>query len=276
MNSLIKGTLATIVLTAGTFFSTLLIAMDKNSESEFNNALALYQQREIQDQNGQYSNILKAIEILTKAETTADTNELKYDIAILKSRCHYWIGQHHNEKSVKLERFQNAMSEANAAKKISDEYAEGYYYYGVALSRWAEANGVMASLGKKDELMKTMKESQVRITRDEKGGETIDGQGPDRVLGRIYFKLPGIAGGSRSESLKHLSIAYNQDPKFFLNGIFYAETLASGGSDSEKTQACDILKLISSKKAEEGHSDRIPENQEDISEAQILLNKICK
>lgn len=256
--------------------TTVSFAADKASETDYNNALELYQHRDTKDRDGNFTNVLNAIEILKKAATTADTTELKYDIAVLTSRCHYWIGQHNDEKSIKLERFQAAMDAAVAAKKLSDDYAEGYFFYGVALSRWAEANGVMASLGKKDELIKTMKETQVRVTRAEKGGETIDGQGPDRILGRIYFKLPGFAGGSRTESLKHLSIAYKQEPYFFLNGIFYAETLATGGSDAEKTQACDILKTISSKKADDGYLDRIPENQEDINDAQTLLNKLCK
>jgi hypothetical protein len=167
------------------------------------------------------------------------------------------------------------MDAATAAKAISDDYAEAYYYYGVALGRWAEANGVTSSLGRKDELMQAMKDAKVRTTREDAKGETIDGMGPDRILGRTYYKLPFFAGGSRSEALKYLGNAFKLEAKFFMNGIFYAEALADGGSADETTQACQILKDISSKNPEDGYAVRLPENKEDIADAQKAYKKIC-
>lgn len=257
-------------------FASQSFADDKIATENLAKASELYQQRDVVDANGKYINILTAIETLKTASTNAEDEDLKFDIAILTSRCHYWLAQHATEKNSKISLFQAAMETAKQAQAINDEYAEGFYYYGIALGRWAEANGVTESLGRKDELMQSMKESKIRPTREDAKGETIDGMGPDRILGRVYYKLPFFAGGSRSESLKYLSNAYSTAPKFFINGIYYAETLSDGGSKAEVAQACQILKEISSKKPEDGLLTRIPENKEDIVDAQKAFQKICQ
>jgi hypothetical protein len=167
------------------------------------------------------------------------------------------------------------MDSANAAKAINDDFAEGYYFYGVALGRWAETNGIAASLGRKGELMDSMGATQMRETHAGEKGEAIDGYGPNRILGRVYFKLPFLAGGSKSKSLDNLKIAYAQAPQYFMNGIYYAETLNDGNSN-EKAQACAILHDIAAKSPEAGLLQRLPENREDIADAQKLLSQICK
>jgi len=263
------------LLTSITFISSFSFANDQVASENFAKATQLYQQRDFVDANGKYSNVISAIEILNSANTAAEDEDLKFDIVILTSRCHYWLAQHSQDKASKITLFQAAMDSAKLAKSISNDYAEGFYYYGVALGRWAEANGISESLGRKDELIQSMKDSKIRSTRQDAKGETIDGMGPDRILGRAYYKLPFFAGGSRSESIKYLSNAYNNEPKFFLNGIFYAETLSDGGSTAEVAQACQILKELSNKKPEDGQITRIPENKEDILDAQKAFKKIC-
>jgi hypothetical protein len=164
----------------------------------------------------------------------------------------------------------------NAAKAIDNTIADSYYYYGLALGRWAETNGILDSLGRKQELMDSMTATQARKDMNGEPGGKIDGFGPARVTGRIYYKLPFFAGGSRDKALQLLGVAYKQAPQNFLNGIYLAETLADGGSDAEKTQACDILKGITAKKPVDGVADRAPENKEDIAEAVRLYSSICK
>jgi hypothetical protein len=120
-----------------------------------------------------------------------------------------------------------------------------------------------------------MEATQMRDTHTQQKGESIDGFGPNRILGRVYFKLPFLAGGSRSKSLENLKIAYAQAPQYFMNGIYLAETLHDG-NDSEKAQACVILKEISAKTPEAGLLQRLPENKEDIADAQKLLSQLCR
>jgi hypothetical protein len=263
------------VLSSLLLISSLGFADNKVATDSYQKALGLYQQRAVVDASGKYTNVHSALELLKGAATAAEDEDLKFDIAVLSSRCNYWIGQHSVDKDAKIASFQLAMDAATEAKTISDDYAEGFYFYGVALGRWAEANGVTSSLGRKDELMQSMKDTKVRTTREDAKGETIDGMGPDRILGRTYYKLPFFAGGSRSESLKYLGNAHKAEPKYFLNGIFFAETLADGGSTAETAQACQILKDVSIKNPEDGYANRLPENKEDIEDALKAYKKIC-
>jgi hypothetical protein len=49
--------------------------------------------------------------------------------------------------------------------------------------------------------------------------------GADRVLGRVYFKLPGMAGGSKDKSKEHLAKSLEYGPDDALTRIYMAETL---------------------------------------------------
>jgi hypothetical protein len=55
----------------------------------------------------------------------------------------------------------------------------------------------------------------------------------DRALGRWYFKVPGLFGGSRKKSEEHLrrSLAYN--PNSHASRFFLAETLFAMDRDAE-------------------------------------------
>ena len=49
--------------------------------------------------------------------------------------------------------------------------------------------------------------------------------GPDRVMGRVYFKLPGFAGGSKDKSLEHLEKSKEYGPEDVVTRLYLAETL---------------------------------------------------
>ena len=172
-------------------------ADDTSAQKALDQANALYAQRADLTKNDQ------AITVLAAAEGTATNNDINFDILILESRALYWKGQHatntNDEKTVYL----SGQTKALAARKLNDSYAEGPYYAGINLARWGEANGIIASISHKGELIQDMTDAidPSRATRDGNDGETIDGYGPDRVLGRMYYKLPAILGGSHDTSV---------------------------------------------------------------------------
>jgi hypothetical protein len=51
--------------------------------------------------------------------------------------------------------------------------------------------------------------------------------GADRVLGRVFFKVPGIAGGSKDKSLEHLEKSKELGPEDPLTRVYLAETYLS-------------------------------------------------
>ncbi|MFZ9596616.1 MAG: hypothetical protein ACO3A2_11135 [Bdellovibrionia bacterium] len=218
---------------------------------------------------------LALIELETAEQMTSDA-DLKYDILILSSRTYYWRGLHESDKNIRKETFSAGMQKAEAAKKLNDDFAEAYYYAGINLARWAETNGMVASLGKKGEFIANMEGAINRRTRQGEDGESIDGYGPRRTLGRMYKKLPGIFGGSREKSLNELEYAVENTnragKKVVLNVVFLADTLLDRGSQAERNRAHQLLREISLEDpADLMNPSYIPENKEDLKFVRDLL-----
>jgi hypothetical protein len=218
-----------------------------------------------------------AIRELQQAEAVAQDSNLKYDILVLSARAHYWKGMHQNDNASRKVTFGAGQQKAEAAKKVNDDYAEAYYFAGINLARWAEANGIIESLSRKSELVANMEGAMDRDTRAGEAGESIDGYGPRRTLGRMYKKLPGIFGGSREKSLRELEVAVNRTNTpgkvVALNVVYFADTLLDGGSDADKARARSLLTDLVNKGADPRslNPDRVPETVEELRLAQDLL-----
>jgi hypothetical protein len=55
----------------------------------------------------------------------------------------------------------------------------------------------------------------------------------DRALGRWYFKVPGLFGGSNKESEAHLRKSLTYGPNSVISHLFLADTLADMGRKDE-------------------------------------------
>jgi hypothetical protein len=216
----------------------------------------------------------EAAALLKQAEGLAEQTNTKYDIKILLSRCLYWKGMHVDGKDAKMAAFEESYTKAEQAKTVAD-FAEAYYYYAISLGRWAEAKGVLASLGRKDELIRNVNGALDRDTRTGDLGETLDGHGPDRTLGRMYFKLPGFAGGSHTSAIRHLKNATDAAPGHSLNHVYYAETLYDGNAQ-EKAQGCRMIRELLTKNPDEmgRELNRVAETREEFEQARKLLSEM--
>lgn len=228
----------------------------------------------------------EVVSMLDEAITEAESNSTKYDIYVLKSRALYWNGKHLTKgsdtdtKEARKAVFLAAKDVALQAVKIgksdsSLDNAEGYYFAGINLARWAEQNGVLASLGQKEELKEYMDKASERVTRDGEKGEAIDGFGPDRVLAKMYNEIPDFlfpAYGDDKEGLKHAKRSYELAPTVALNTVYYAELL--GKNKNTKQTAIDILNALLANDPNTLNEDRIPENTEEFAEARSLLKDL--
>lgn len=272
-SSLISVSFIRIFIVSG-LISGFAFADDAAIQKGITEASLLYTQRSAVDS--------KPIdEMLTKLATLegkAENADLNYRVLILEARALYWKGGHTSATEDKISIHALGQSKADQAKQLNSTYADGYYYAGTNLARWAEAKGVFASLSRKNELMQYMNNAMSRTTMpdtngDSQPGDSIDGDGPYRVLGRIYFALPAIFGGSHTESVKALSKAYNDAKNVALNGVYYAETLYAGNS-TEKSQAKQILDDLLLKDPTTYNSVRGPETLEEFELARKLRAKM--
>jgi tetratricopeptide (TPR) repeat protein len=223
-------------------------------------AKILYQDRETP------ASLQAAHENLVQALATVQEDGLKYDILILSSRVTYYQAGKMTERSLKMAGYEQAYGFAKEAQSLDEQFADGFYYYSIALGRWAEQKGVFESLSRKKELFQNLDSTQERLARDGSAGEAIDYFGADRIYGRVYYKLPAIAGGSRAKSLAHLKRAYDNAPDAVINAHYYAETLYDGGSSSEKATACQIADEVLAKALSEFPADRKPETLGEMSD----------
>lgn len=257
-----------VLSVAMSLLSPTTYADDAEARGLYETAAKLYDLRAEDDNND------KAIEALDSAYDTVEDAALKIDIALLATRAYYWRGMHLDKKKAKMEAYEAAYEYADEIKdQCGDDQnlcGAGHYYYALNLARWAEVKGVIESLSRKQELLDNL---AVALKND----ATIDSYGPNRILGRMYFKLPGFAGGDNKKSLEHLKLAMDSaNPPHVLNSVFYAETLIAV---KKKDDACDVLDEVIKKATDEGDAynpARIPETKEELAEAKALNEKRCK
>jgi tetratricopeptide (TPR) repeat protein len=90
----------------------------------------------------------------------------------------------------------------------------------------------------------------------------------DRALGRWYFKVPGLFGGSNKKSEEHLRRALTYNPNSTITHYFLAETLLDEGKKEEAR--AELQKVIDAPL----DPDWAPEDRDYKSQAQRLLLKV--
>jgi tetratricopeptide (TPR) repeat protein len=176
----------------------------------------------------------KALELYRKA---LSVGEDKYEPYWKISRIQYYIGRHTVEKKDKKIIFSQGVYHAKKAVALQPEKPDGHYWLGVNNGKYGETRGVMKSLS----LVKPIKKSMFKIIEVDRSYE--DG-GADRVLGRVFFKVPGIAGGSKDKSLVHLEKSKELGPEDPITRVYLAETyLAKKRVDDARAELEYVLNM---------------------------------
>lgn len=143
--------------------------------------------------------------------------EHKYKVYWRLARIMYYLGDYTESKKEKKRIFELGIYYAKKAVNLEPQKPQGHYWLGVNYGLYGETKGVFKSLS----LVKPIKEEMKKVIELDR--EYEDG-GADRVLGRLYFKLPGIAGGSNQKSLEHLIKSKELGPDDPLTRLYLAET----------------------------------------------------
>lgn len=246
-------------------------ADDTKADGVLKDAKVLWESRD----NASKLDDLIALLDRSEAEIASGTANVQAQIRVIYARALQRKGVvYTSDKNAKLAIFEKSMDQAKKSAAAVDS-ADAKYFYAAGLARWAETKGIMSSLGKKDELIANLTDAKSRKTLADASGEALEGWGPDRVLGKIYAKLPAFAGGNRVKSLELLNKAYAQAPKFALNSVFLAEVLG-GGDAKEKAKACDVLSKLLAQDANTLMPERVIETKEEFKDAQELQGQLCK
>jgi uncharacterized membrane protein len=186
---------------------------------------ALYKQRE---------NIASAqqAEQIWAARLAKDPKEFESAWKLAKAR--YWLGTHADEKSRKAY-LEGGIAAGRAAIAAAPNRPEGHFWVAANMGALAESYGLRQGLKYrgdiKDELETVLKLDPAFL------------QGSaDRALGRWYYKVPGLFGGSKSNSEAHLRKALTYNPQSSATLYFLAETLIDEGKKDEARAVLQKLK----------------------------------
>jgi tetratricopeptide (TPR) repeat protein len=94
--------------------------------------------------------------------------------------------------------------------------------------------------------------------------------GPQRVLGKLYERLPWFKGGSKSKSIEYLKQSIQICPSDTQSRLFLAETYLD---QDRKDLAIEQLNLVLK---QEPHPAWIPETKENKIKAGEMLNRLKK
>ncbi|MBS3818178.1 tetratricopeptide repeat protein [bacterium] len=163
--------------------------------------------------------------------------ENKYKVYWRMARILYYIGDHTQEKKEKKRIFEKGIYYAKKAVESDPQKPEGHYWLGVNYGLYGETKGVLKSLS----LVKDIKKEMNKVIELDRSYEE---GGADRVLGRLYFRLPGIAGGNNQKSLEHLRKSKELGPDDPLTRLYLAETyLALGEKEKARKELEYILSM---------------------------------
>lgn len=194
------------------------------------------------------------------AQLTADTRN--FDAAWKLARAKYWLGGHVPAAQQKRT-FEEGIAAARQAIAIQPSQPEGHFWLGANMGALAESFGLRQGI-KYRGAIKDALETVLKIDPGFQQGSA------DRALGRWYYKVPGLFGGSNKKSEEHLRRALSYNPNSIITMLFLAETLLDM---DRKMEAKELLQ-----KAIEAPIDPewVPEDTEFKEQARKLLAKVAR
>lgn len=202
--------------------------------------------------------LAKAKLALAKLQEALVAGEDAYGVYWRMARAEYWIGDHTADKTAKKQIFQQGIDHAKKAIELGPNKVEGHFWLGVCYGVYGEAKGVLKSLA----LVKPIKGEMRRVLEID---PAYDKGGADRVLGRVYHEVPGIAGGSEKKSLEHLLKAVEYGPRVGLNLLYLADTYISLDQIEKARETLEYILTM------EPEPELIPETMEEREQARQRL-----
>jgi hypothetical protein len=156
-----------------------------------------------------------------------------FEAAWKLARADYWLGGHAPE--AERRRFLEAGIEAGrSAVRVEPKRPEGHFWIAANMGALAESFGLRAGL-KYRKPIKDELETVLAIDPAFQAGSA------DRALGRWYFKVPGLFGGSNRRAEEHLRASLAYDPHSTVTHFFLAELLVDEHRTAEARQELQLV-----------------------------------
>jgi tetratricopeptide (TPR) repeat protein len=163
-------------------------------------------------------------------ESRLQANPRDFESAHRLAKARYWLGTNGLPEHERKAALEAGIVAARAAITLNSARPEGHFWLAANMGALAESFGLRQGIryrGQiKDALLTTLKIDPA----------FLDGSA-DRALGRWYYKVPGLFGGSNKRSEEHLRKSLTYNPNSVISHIFLGDTLADMGRKDEARKA---------------------------------------
>jgi tetratricopeptide (TPR) repeat protein len=175
------------------------------------------------------------------------------------ARADYWIGGHVPATEGRTV-YESGIAAGRAAVAIEPNRPEGHFWIAANMGAMAESFGVRQGIKYRGAIKEEL-ETVLRLDPGFQQGSA------DRALGRWYFKVPRLFGGSNREAEAHLRASLAHNPNSTASHFFLAEVLLDAGrTDQGRTELQAVIDAPLD-------PDWAPEDREFKEKASALLAK---
>jgi TRAP transporter T-component len=152
-------------------------------------------------------------------------NARDFEAAWKLARARYWLGGRAPEAERKA-LLEAGIAAGRAAVAVEPDRPEGHFWIAANMGALAESFGLRQGLKYRGDI-----KSELLVVL--KLDPAFQHGSADRALGRWYFKVPGLFGGSNKKSEEHLRRSLTYNANSHSSRFFLAETLLAMGRKAE-------------------------------------------
>jgi tetratricopeptide (TPR) repeat protein len=180
-------------------------------------------------------------EDIGKAQSAAEiwssrlaTNPRDFESAWKLARADYWLGTQ-GPVAARRPALERGTAAGRTASMIEPSRPEGFFWMAANMGALAESYGLRQGIKYRGAIKDALEKVLMIDPAFQKGSA-------DRALGRWYFKVPGLFGGSKTKSVEHLQKSLTYDPNSTASHYFLAETLLE--MDRKDEARAELQKVI--------------------------------
>lgn len=148
-----------------------------------------------------------------------------FDAAWKLARADYWLGGH-APQAERRPLLESGIKAGETAVALAPARPEGHFWIAANMGALAESFGLRAGLKYRGRIRDEL-ETVLRIAPQFQQGSA------DRALGRWYFKVPGLFGGSHKLAEQHLRDSLKYNANSTASHFFLAELLLDDGRKTD-------------------------------------------
>ena len=156
-----------------------------------------------------------------------------YEAAWKLARAAYWIGAH-VPADQRREQYERGLAAGRRAVALEPRRPEGHFWLAATMGTMAESFGLVAGIRYRGPVKREL-ETVLAIDPAYLKGAA------DRALGRWYFRVPGLFGGSRAKAVEHLQRSLTYDPLNAASNFFLAEVYLAMHRDADARRHLEMV-----------------------------------